>query len=80
MQRLPCRIAALGGNMKSDIQPMQPHKHYHSITVQLKTMFEPVMDDAPTFDEPLYRMVEYAYLACACGDVIKSTVRPRITS
>jgi len=74
--------------MKSDIQA-QPGAHYphrHNwVMVQTKNAFEPMQPGEnkeqqvyfTNHGEPLYRMVEYAYLACTCGAVIKSRVNKR---
>lgn len=53
------------------------HEHKYFI-YQVKSVFEPVQsDDMPAHDlGQLYQMVEYAFLGCNCGDVIKTKVRP----
>lgn len=52
------------------------HEHKYFIW-QVKSVFETVQDDdMPAHDlGPLYRMVEYAFMGCNCGDVIKTKVR-----
>lgn len=65
--------------MTDDITPMVPkaHRHYFTNVVQVKNIFESYEGpyDGLPFKSPVYQMVEYAYMACNCGAVIKSRVR-----
>ena len=60
---------------KSDVTPISQGKVGHShrwYPMQIKNIFEP---ENNTVGPPVYTMVEYAYLSCICGAVIKSRVK-----
>lgn len=53
---------------------MKPHRHYYTSVVQVKNNFEPI--PGQTVDgSQVYSLIEYAYMACNCGEVKKSRVR-----
>lgn len=56
--------------MTDDIirRPMFSHEHKWFV-FQIKNVFE------PTHEQDMYRMIEYAYSGCNCGDVIKIKVK-----
>jgi hypothetical protein len=47
------------------------HEHKYFM-FQVKQVFEPQPD---TDNTGLYKMVEYGYLSCNCGETVKSKVR-----
>lgn len=52
-------------------------EHYHKwFMVQTKNSFETHGISNPDPDvEPIYKMVEYAYMSCSCGEVFKKVVK-----
>jgi hypothetical protein len=64
-------------NNKPDVKPISAGYIGHSHRwqpMQIKNIFEPI-DQAANGVDLVYTMVEYAYLSCMCGPVIKSRVR-----
>lgn len=66
--------------MPGDIVAPKPHRHYYTNVVMVKNSFEPYEGpyDGLPFGTQLFRMVEYAYMGCNCGAVMKSAVRVKI--
>jgi hypothetical protein len=66
--------------MKNDITAPKPHRLYYSNVVMVKNSFEPYEGpyDGLPFGTALFRMVEYAYMGCNCGEVMKSRVKTKI--
>ncbi len=67
--------------MKPDVQQRtvstSPNHKHRWDPLQIKNSFEPVIKDAAGVW--MYEMIEYAFMACTCGAVVKSRVKNRET-
>jgi hypothetical protein len=60
-------------NRLDDIE--RPSKHNHKyFAFQIKKDFEPI---AQADGSIMYKLVEYSYSCCNCGDSVKSVVKPQ---